>query len=575
VVNVMKRLKNLLPQDLQSYLPPIVYGMVGGGLAVLFQAVIRFLFTILYRTPSVTFSKPAFIWFSLAVILVSSTLAGLILTYISRDAAGSGIPQLKAAFWKDFGFMRPRIVFAKLIAGIVTIGGGASLGREGPSIHIAAAAASNVAAAFGIAKQGRRPALLCGAAAGLAAAFNTPISAITFVLEEVIEDLNSTQYLAQVLIASVTSTFVAHLFLGNHPAFVIPRTAGSFSWYLYLLVIPVAAASALVGAGFQKATIGWRDQIKKIPRIPLFLKPVIGTLINWGIGILAFLAIARISVFGLGYDDLEVMLHGSINAQQTCILLICKLVATIAVYAWGASGGIFSPTLFFGAATGFTLAKLFSAFFHFQTSDELALTIVGMSACLGAVVRAPITSILIVFEMTHQFDFVPLLMIGTIASQAVARALCKTNFYSEILERDGIDAFIPPRSLADLRKRPIAIIARFTPVYVTTTQRASLLPMLKQHPYRLFPLITDGKVQGIVDRKTVELATVENVEVLPSFSIYPHQTIQEAIAMMISNSTNLLTLISEVDGALVGVVTLHDILRLQGFQESSYSVESF
>src|ERR1700759_3649073 len=160
---------------------------------------------------------------------------------------------------------------------------------------------------------------------------------------------------------------------------------------------------------------------------------------NWMLGISVFLAIGRIGVFGLGYGDLEKMFYGNISGPQAVILLIAKLAATTTVYAWGGAGGIFSPTLFFGAAIGLAFTDACGLVLHLQLNDRIALTVAGMSACLGAVVRAPITSILIVFEMTHQFSFVPLLMIGTIASQAVSRSLCRTDFYHGIIEQDGIE----------------------------------------------------------------------------------------------------------------------------------------
>src|SRR6201987_1064678 len=425
-------LRNLLtdyvrkcPADLRTILLPFVYGLFGGLAAIAFQKGAGIRFSIFWEIPSQQIQRGAFAFFSLATILVASIIAGLILTFVSREAAGSGIPQVKVAFWRDFGFMPSRVVIAKFFAGAISIGGGCSLGREGPTVHIAGALASNTAGWLGIVKQGRRPALLSGAAAGLAAAFNTPLSAITFVLEEIIEDLNNRGFLAQVLIASVTSTFVAHLFLGDNPAFVIPGTA-RFSWKLYLFIVPVAALSGLIGVIFQKGALIWRDQIKNYRRIPLAVRPAIGAFINWMCGIAVFLAIAHIGVFGLGYNDLQNMLAGRITGIQAVILVVAKLAATIAVYAWGGAGGIFSPTLFFGAAAGLALSQLFSLATPLPPNEQLALTVAGMSACLGAVVRAPITSIFIGFEMTHQFAFVPLLIFGTVASQAVSLAFCHT-----------------------------------------------------------------------------------------------------------------------------------------------------
>lgn len=559
-----------LPIDLRTYVLPFIYGLFGGLAAVAFQKSASIIFSIFWEKPSQQMSPGTFAFFSLATILVASIIAGLILTLVSPDAAGSGIPQAKVAFWRDFGFMPVRVVFAKFFAGAISIGGGCSLGREGPTVHIAGALASNLAGWLGVAKQGRRPALLSGAAAGLAAAFNTPLSAITFVLEEIIEDLNNRGFLAQVLIASVTATFVSHTFLGDDPAFVIPAI-GHFSGILYLLVIPTAALAALAGVSFQKATLIWRDQIKRIKRLPLFLKPAVGALLNWVLGILVFFSIAKIGVFGLGYGDLQTMLHGGMGGQQALILLLAKLAATTAVYAWGGAGGIFSPTLFFGAAVGLAFTDLCGLALHLRQNDQIALTVAGMSACLGAVVRAPITSILIVFEMTHQFSFVPLLMIGTIASQAVSRALCHTNFYSEIIERDRIelDRHIPPRSFASLQTRPISTLANFSPVFASSRDRSELQRLCTEHPYQKFPLVTDGQLLGLIDRNGILNGQSTEISIEPADAVPAHATIREAVAKMVGNSRSLLVVLSTGENVPIGIVTLHDVLRLQQQQSDA------
>ena len=553
-----------VPAHLRTNLLPLIYGLFGGLAAVAFQKAASVIFSMFWEMPSQQIQRGVFAFFSLATILVASIIAGLILTFVSREAAGSGIPQVKVAFWRDFGFMPARVVIAKFFAGAISIGGGCSLGREGPTVHIAGALASNIAGLLGIAKQGRRPALLSGAAAGLAAAFNTPLSAITFVLEEIIEDLNNRAFLAQVLIASVTATFVSHIFLGDNPAFVIP-SIGQFSGILYLLVIPTAGLAALAGVAFQKGTLIWRDKIKRIKHVPFFLKPTVGAAMNWILGIVVFFAIAKIGVFGLGYGDLEKMFYGDISGPQAGILLIAKLAATTAVYAWGGAGGIFSPTLFFGAAIGLAFTDFCGLMLHMQVNDRIALTVAGMSACLGAVVRAPITSILIVFEMTHQFSFVPLLMIGTIASQAVSRALCHTNFYSEIIERGGIELerHMPPRSLASLQSRPISTLANFSPIFANSTDRDELQRLCAEYPYQQFPLVIDGQLVGLIDRNKILNNQSSKIEADPAQAIAAHSTISEAVATMVENSISLLVVLSAAENTPIGIVTLHDVLRLQ------------
>jgi chloride channel protein, CIC family len=275
--------------------------------------------------------------------------------------------------------------------------------------------------------------------------------------------------------------------------------------------------------------------------------------------------VGRTGVFGLGYDDLEAMLRGQVGFGATLVLLVAKLAATIAAYAWGGAGGIFSPTLFFGAAAGLAVAQVAGGFVHLDASDRIALTVAGMSACLGAVVRAPLTSIVIVFEMTHQFTFVPILMIGTLVSQTVSRALCHTNFYSEVLERDGIDLekHIPPRSLAALQKRPVAAIANFAPVYAVSLDRPTVAKLFAAVPYHHIPLVLDGKVAGIISRSAVLNGEHPDLHCEPAVCVRPSITIREAVQRMVNESQELVVLTSDPDGKLLGIVTLHDVLRFQ------------
>ena len=307
---------------------------------------------------------------------------------------------------------------------------------------------------------------------------------------------------------------------------------GHFSSILYVLVIPAAGLATLAGVAFQKGTLIWRDKIKRVKHIPFFLKPAVGAAMNWMLGIWVFFAIGKIGVFGLGYGDLEKMFYGSISGPQALIMVIAKLAATTAVYAWGGAGGIFSPTLFFGAAIGLAFTDVCGPVLHLQLNDRIALTVAGMSACLGAVVRAPITSILIVFEMTHQFSFVPLLMIGTIASQAVSRTLCHTNFYSEIIERDGIELerHMPPRSLASMQSRPISTFANFSPVFASSTDRDELERLCSEYPYHQFPLVMDGQLVGLIDRSEILSNRSPKVAAVPAQAIPAHSTIREAVA---------------------------------------------
>lgn len=556
---------NRLSKRTRGFVLASVIGIGGGLAAVGFQLAINFIYRATWPRLAECGTVSFIVW-SFVVVVVTGAIAGWLLTAFCPDAAGSGIPQVKLAFWRDFGDVPLRAGFVKFVAGAITIGGGASLGREGPSVHIAGSLASNLAGWLGIAKQARRPALAAGAAAGLAAAFNTPISAITFVLEEVVEDLNSARYLGQTLIAAVLATFVTHSILGAQPAFVIPLV-DSLDWHIYLATPFVAAAAAAVGAAFQIFTLDWRDWIRKQNRLPAWARPVVGGLITWALGCGVFLLTRKLGVFSLGYDDLTDILHNQVVWKVVFLMLAAKFVATVASYAWGGCGGIFSPTLFLGAAVGLVLGEGFSFIIPLDNGDIMALSVVGMSACLGAVVRAPITSILIVFEMTHEFTFVPALLLGTLASQWVGRRLTRDNFYTDALTRDGHDLvkLIPPRTLEEYRQSRLGSVANFRPVCTTVLESSELKKLLAQHPYQRIPAVIDGHLQGAISRTDVETAIQQSRKprLFTVATASPDETIEDAQLKLIQSESGMLVVVQEKTGAVLGVLTLHDLLRIE------------
>ena len=213
----------------------------------------------------------------------------------------------------------------KFVAGVLSVGGGCSLGREGPSVQLASGVASNVAGLLGEPKQNRRHAAASGAAAGLAAAFNTPLAAITFVLEEIVQDLNS-RFLGSVLLASVLGAFVVHSLAEKHPALEI-SAVGAPEWQIYLLTPVVAAVAALVGVLFQKSSLKLRSKCKKVTKIPGWLLPAAGALIAWGVAVAIFLVTkaetgqGHLGVFGVGYEDLNAALTSHFNWKVAGLLL--------------------------------------------------------------------------------------------------------------------------------------------------------------------------------------------------------------------------------------------------------------
>lgn len=521
---------------------------------------------LIYRGGLVRLSHQSFLVFalgSLALILLTSLASGWLMQSFCREAAGSGIPQLKAAFWKDFGFVPLRVAWVKFLAGVLSIGGGASLGREGPSVQLAGAVSSNLGGLLGEPKQKRRLAAASGAAAGLAAAFNTPLAAVTFVLEEIIGDLNS-RLLGGVLLASVLGALVVHGLVGKQPAFELMHIEAP-TWRAYAFTPGVAAVAALVGVYFQRLSLGLRGLLKQKHNVPGWMLPAVGALITWVLAMGVFRYTQRTGVFGLGYEDLSMALRGEMVWQIAAVLLVAKFIATVSCYGFGGCGGIFSPTLLFGGMTGVAMAGLLGLELPLTTPDVLTLAVVGMSACLGAVVGAPVTGILIVFEMTHEFALVPALMIGALVSQGIRRRMNRSNFYDVVLEQDGhrIEHVKPPRDLQSWQQLPASAIANFRPVVATILEGAVLEKLLRTHPYDRFPVVIEGKVRGILARTEAESALREKREpqLIAPTTCQPDHVIRDLQIRLIESESGIVLLVDEASGSLLGMVTLHDILR--------------
>ncbi len=542
----------------------VLYGLGGGLAAVAFQLAMNKLFQVTYRQLA-TQRQGWFLVGSFLLITGSSLIVGLLLNSFSPAASGSGIPQLKLMFWKNFGVVPWRVTWVKFVAGVLSIGGGSSLGREGPSVQIAGGVASNLAGVLGEAKQSRRVACAAGAAAGLAAAFNTPIAAVTFVLEEIIQDLNS-PLLGRVLLAAVVGAFVTHALIGKQPAFAMADVEPS-SWKVYLLIPLVAAGASLVGWVFQKVTLHFRGQRKTAQVLPPFCRPVLGALITWLLGCAVFLRTGSLGVFGLGYDDLSRALTQNFPWQLAGLLLVTKLLATISCYGFGSCGGIFSPTLFLGGMCGIFVGGVLGPMLHFSNADQIVLAVIGMGTCLGAVVRAPVTGILIVFEMTHEFSLVPALMLGTLVSQAITRRLSKESFYEAILAQDGhkLEHVVPPRDLRAWHQLPASTIANLHPVTAGDLSEAAVRKLLAEHPFKTFPVVETGKLIGVLRREEALAALSQRrpPKLAPAVTCLPTQSIREIEILLIESATHVLVLVDQQAGKVVGVLTLHDLLRAE------------
>jgi CIC family chloride channel protein len=379
----------------------------------------------------------SWIFWTILTPVLGGLFAGLGLTYFAPAAAGSGIPQVKVAYALRSGLVTVRETIGKFVLCAVQIGSGASLGLEGPTVQICAGVSSLLARAARLSPKNSRRMASVGMAAGIAAAFNAPIAAITFTLEELIGDLDQTM-LSGVIVAAALAAVVEHSILGANPVFHVNRayTLGKSSSLLWYALLGLLAA--IVSVAFTDSLLWLRARFKRLTAAPRWIHPAIGGLAT---GSLAALALALFHLNGIAgdpYKTLTVALTGTLPLLCMAAFCLLKLAATVCSYASGGAGGIFAPALFMGAMLGGVVGYIDVAVFHHPTDAIGAFAVVGMGAVFAGIVRAPMTSVLIVFEMTGGYGLVLPLMIANMSAFALARHWRRTPVYEALLAQDGI-----------------------------------------------------------------------------------------------------------------------------------------
>lgn len=507
-------------------------------------------------------------WFvvgTLVSVLMGSFLACWLIAHFAPRAAGGGVLPVKMAFWKEFGVMKPGEAAVKLVASALTLGSGVSLGPEGPSVQIGAATMSAAAGAAGVAKSARRAWCAAGGAAGLAAVFNAPLAAITFMLEEVIGDLNS-RLLGKVVIAAVVGAMIGHAVLGPQPAFQT-SPLGVISWRPWVLLPFVAVLAAVGGAWFQKWSLALRARLLLRPKGKFTAyRPMIGALITWGAGVSVFLATGHAGIFGIGYHDITAAIAGDLALTTALFLFLGKIVATAGAVGSGGCGGIFAPSLFIGAMAGVVVGRLGMLVLPLQSGELAMLVMTGMAASLGAVIRAPLTCVLLLFEVTNQWVIVPALMITTLVSQAVARRVTERDMYDEMLEQNGVDPHqvLPPRNFKRWREMPVGALATFQPATLDSLAMDDLRAAQTTNPHTRYPVLdADGAVIGVLPFYEMEQAirTGNAPRLEEARWIAPTAEIGDAKKIILGSGTDFLCVGEAGARRLLGVLTLRDILR--------------
>ncbi len=431
-----KLLARYVPSEAQQIFGlTLLIGLVCGFVAVAFHLSIRFAERELIGR-AMSAGPRAWVFWTLLTPTLGGVVAGLILLLVPR-AAGSGVPQVKEAYAAKGGRIRLRDAVGKFVLGVVEIGSGASLGREGPTVQICAGVASTLGRAIALPPESVRRLLPVGVAAGIAAAFNAPIAAVTFTIEEIVGNLDQT-VLSGVVVAAALAAVIERSVLGAHPVFEI---SGSYSLEhasSLLFYVGLGLAAAAVSVLFTDSLLWLRARFKRLRRLPRWSQPAVGGLVTGALAVLALQFLRSRGVTGGGYDTLSKALVGQIGFRVLLALCAMKVVATVASYSSGGAGGIFAPALFIGGMLGGAVGFVDMAVMGHGGSELGAFALVGMGAVFAGIVRAPITSVLIIFEMTGSYGLVLPLMIANMMSYGLARHWRPVPIYEALLEQDGI-----------------------------------------------------------------------------------------------------------------------------------------
>jgi CIC family chloride channel protein len=404
---------------------PLVIGVLGGLGAAVLKFLIHFFQETLWGNQE--YLSP---WYLKLLIPAGGALVvGMIIYFFSKEAKGHGVPEVMEAISLHNGIIRARVVASKAVASALTIGSGGSVGREGPIIQIGAAIGSVMGQLFKLSRRRMQTLVGCGAAAGITAAFNTPIAGAMFSVEILLGDFTASQF-SPIVISSVTATVVSRALHGNFPAFTAPK----YELVHWLELIPYALLGLIAGGVailFVKTLYFFEDKFDAI-KVPDFYKTTVGALMFGVIGI--FFP----QILGVGYESINLALYGQMEIWLLLGLIFFKVLASSLTLGSGSSGGIFAPSLFMGAMTGGFFGSILHRLFPTITAGSGAYALVAMSAVVAATTHAPITAILIIFEMTGDYKIILPLMIATIISLVITK-FQEGSIYTLKLMRRGIN----------------------------------------------------------------------------------------------------------------------------------------
>ena len=472
------------------------------------------------------------VWFLVLAPVVAGAVYGPLVHRFAPEARGHGVPEVMYAVSHKGGRIAPQVTLVKALASALCIGGGGSVGREGPIVQIGSATGSTIAQLFRLTTPRMRLMVACGAAAGISATFNAPLAGPFFAMELILRDFAAESFGALVL-SSVTADIIGRALLGDHPFLSLP-TFSIHSPIEYLLYGTLGVGVGVVGVVFSKILYAVEDVCDWLWRGPEWARPAVG-----GIALGALLLVLP-QMYGVGYPVLEKAVEGKYLVPMLLLLMLGKMFATSLTIGIGGSGGVFAPTLFVGAMAGTAFGAIAHGAFPTVTESAGAYGLIGMGAALGGATRAPITAVVILFELTGEYSIILPLMAAVVMAAGTGRLLSKDTIYTAKLWRRGVDLDNPPRPVPTftaaevLRDAPAPLCQDVSPNVAAAA--------LSEAPYLTLPVIdADGTYRGCVSAADVADALDDSD---------PPETIRTLVRMAptVSAETGARDIIAALDG---------------------------
>jgi len=499
-------------------------------------------------------------WFVVLAPVAGGLLYGPLIQLGAREARGHGVPEVMLAVAERGGRIRPQVAFVKAVASALCIGSGGSVGREGPIVQIGSALGSTLGQLTRVPESRLRILVACGAAGGISATFNAPIAGVFFALELILRDFEAESF-GVVVLASFAADIIGRAAFGDHPFLHLPSFQLS-SPVEYLLYAGLGVAAAFVGVAFIRILYGSEDLADRLWRGPEWLRPVAGGVL------LGLLLLALPELYGVGYPPLEKAIRGGWAVWFLFALLAGKILATSLTISIGGSGGVFAPSLFMGAMLGSAYGAGVHHFLPGMTAPAGAYGLVGMGAVFAAAARAPITAVIIVFELTGEYRIILPLMFAIVLAVGVAHQISRDSIYTLKLRRRGIDV---------MRGRGANLMGLLTvrdamqPVPLSVRQETPLnevIERLMQGPADGLPVVDEtGAYRGTVTSQQVEQAMRDNALdseagglAQETTALRPSQSLEQALSALMRERSGLPVLEPETR-RVVGWLTNMDVLR--------------